>query len=64
MQASVGNNRVWEAVMPNQYIDDNLYKAQSIDGHLDWFIINHLRELVDDNKDWFIAIALLIYWNW
>ena len=27
--------------MPHYYIDDDLNKAQSIDGNLDWLVMNH-----------------------
>ena len=37
--------------MPYYYDDDNLGKARSINGNLDWFVIDYLYEPVNDNKD-------------
>ena len=50
--------------MPYYYVDDDLSKAQGIDGDLDWLVMNHFFEPMDDNKDWVIIISLLICWNW
>ena len=36
--------------MPHYYVDDDLSKTRSIDGNLDWLLINHLREPVDDDE--------------
>ena len=37
--------------MPHYHIDDDLSKVQSIDSDLDWLVINHLCEPIDDDKD-------------
>ena len=37
--------------MPHYHVDNYLSKAQGIDGDLDWLVMNHLCEPVDDNKD-------------
>ena len=50
--------------MSYYYINDNFCKAQGINSNLDWLVINYFCEPVDDDKDWVIAISLLIYWNW
>ena len=47
----VDDNRVWEAVMPYYYIDDDFCKARGINDDLSWLIMNHLCEPVDDDKD-------------
>ena len=33
------------------YINNDLFYAQSIDGDLDWLIINYLHKPIDDDKD-------------
>ena len=37
--------------MSHYYIDDNFSKAQDINGNFDWFIIDYLYELIDNDKD-------------
>ena len=37
--------------MPHHYIDNDFCKARGINGDLDWLVINHFCEPVDDNKD-------------
>ena len=37
--------------MPHYYINDDLNKAQGIDGNLDRFIINHFCKSINNNKD-------------
>ena len=37
--------------MPYHYVDDDLCKARSIDDDLDWLVMNHLYEPVDNDKD-------------
>ena len=37
--------------MPHYYIDDDLIKSRSVDGHFNWLIINHLCELIDNDED-------------
>ena len=51
-------------MMPHYLINDNLSKALSIDGNLDWLIMNHLREPVNDNEYRVIAVLLPIRQNW
>ena len=36
--------------MPHYCVNNDLYKAQGINGNLDWLIMNHLYKLVDDDK--------------
>ena len=50
--------------MPYYYVDDDLSKAQGVNGHLDWLVMNHLCELVDNDKYRVIAVPLLIRQNW
>ena len=50
--------------MPYYHVNDDFSKAQGIDNKLDRFIINYFHESIDNNKDWIIAISLLVYWNW
>ena len=50
--------------MPHYHIDNDLNKAQSINGDLDWLIINHFCKPIDNDKDWVIAISFPICWNW
>ena len=50
--------------MPHYYVDDDLSKARSIDGNLDWLVINHLCEPVDDDKYRVIAVPFPIRQNW
>ena len=37
--------------MPHYYINNDPSKAQGVDGDLDWLIMNHFHELVNDDKD-------------
>ena len=37
--------------MPHYHVNDNLSKARGVDGDLDWLIINHLCELIDNKRD-------------
>ena len=37
--------------MPHYDVDDDLNKAQDVDGDLDWFVMNHLCEPIDDDED-------------
>ena len=46
------------------HVDDNLSKAQGVNGILDRFIINYFRELINNDKDWVIAVSLLVRWDW
>ena len=56
----VDDNRVWEPVMSYYHVDDDLCQARSIDGNLDWLVMNHLCEPVDDNEYQVIAIPFSI----
>ena len=33
------------------YVNNDLRQAWSINNNLDWFVINHFCELIDDDKD-------------
>ena len=37
--------------MPYYQVDDDLSKARGVDGNLDWFVINYLCELIDNDKN-------------
>ena len=43
--------------------DDDLYKVLRIDGNLDWFVMNHFCEPINNNKYWVIAVSFLIRQN-
>ena len=49
--------------MPHYYVDDDLSKARGVDGDLDWFVMNHLCEPIDDDKDRVVTVSLLIRQN-
>ncbi len=46
--------------MSHYPINDDFCEAESIDCDLDWLIIYHLCELVNDNKHGVIGFALLV----
>ena len=46
--------------MPDYYVKDNFCEAGSINGDLDWFVVEHLCESVDNDKDRVIAVAFSI----
>ena len=50
--------------MPHHYINDNFRKARGINNDLDLLMMNHLRELVDNNEDWVIVVSLSVYQKW
>ena len=50
--------------MPHYHINNNLNKARGIDGNLDWFIINNLCELVENDEYQVIAVLFPICQNW
>ena len=50
--------------MPHYYVDNDLSKARGVDGNLDWLVMNHFCELVDDNECCVIAVPLLVRRNW
>ena len=50
--------------MPYYYIDNDFSKAKGIDSDLDWFIINHLCELINDDEDWVIVVSFSVCWDW
>ena len=39
------------SIPPVYYIDDNLCKAWGVNGDLDWLVINHFYELIDDDNN-------------
>ena len=46
--------------MPHYYVNDDLSKARGVDGDLDWLVMNHLCEPVDDDEYRVIAVPLPI----
>ena len=50
--------------MPHYYVNDDLSKARGVDVNLDWLIINHFCEPVNNGKYQVIAVLLLIRQNW
>ena len=53
-----------ETIIAYYYIDNDFYKAQDINYDLNWLIINHFYKPIDDDKNWVIAVSVLIYQNW
>ena len=49
--------------MPYYHINNNLNKAQNINDNLNSFVINYFYKLLNNNKDYVIAISLLICQN-
>ena len=45
-------------------VNNDLSKVQGIDGNFKQFIMDHLYELINNNKAWVIVISLLVYWDW
>lgn len=41
--------RIMEAIMPHYYIDDTLHEAKSISGGLNWLVIYHFFEPVNND---------------
>ena len=64
MQPPVSDNLARETVVPHYHVDNDLKKAWDVDGHLDWLVINHLYEPIDNDKNWVITIPFLIRQNW
>ena len=50
--------------MPYYHVNDDFSKAWGVDGNLDWFVVNNLYKLIDDDEDWVITVPLLICQNW
>ena len=50
--------------MPHHHIDDDFSKARGIDNHLDWLVMTHFGELIDNDKYQVIAVLFLICQNW
>ena len=50
--------------MPYYHDDDDFSKAQGVDGDLDWLVMNHFCEPIDNDEDWLITVSLPIRQNW
>ena len=50
--------------MPHYHVDDDLNKARGDNGNLDWLVMNHLCEPINNDKDWGVTVPLLIRQNW
>ena len=50
--------------MPHYYVNDDLSKAQGIEGDLDWLVMNHLHEPINDDEYKVIAVPFPIRRNW
>ena len=48
-RAFIGDNWVRQAVLTHYNVYYNLSKPKYIDTDLDWFVIDHLCELIDDD---------------
>ena len=51
-------------MMSYYHIDDDLSKARGVDGDLDWFVMNHVCEPIDNDQDWVVTVSFLIRQNW
>ena len=49
--------------MSYHHINNNLNKARGVDADFDWLVMNYFSEFVNNNKDWIIAVFLLIRQN-
>ena len=49
--------------MPHYHVDDDLSKTRRFNGNLDWLVISHLCELVNDDEYQVIAVPLSIRQN-
>ena len=47
--------------MPYYHGNYDYSKIQSNNGNLDQFVIDYSCELIDNDKDWVIAVFLLVY---
>ena len=50
--------------MSHYHVNNDLSKAQGVDSGLDSFVMNHLYEPIDDDKDWVVIVSLPIRQNW
>ena len=46
--------------MAYHHVYDYFRWSQNIDGDFDWFVVHHLSQLVDHDKNRVIAIAILV----
>ena len=46
--------------MPHYDVDNNLSKAQGVNSDLNWLVINHFCEPVDDDEDRVVTVSLPI----
>ena len=51
-------------MISHYYVDNDICKVRAIDGNFHWFVMNHLYELVNNDKYWIIAVPFLILQNW
>lgn len=56
----ITNDRVKKIVVLYYYIDNHLYKSQSIDGNFNQLIIYYFGQVVDNNKNQIITVILLV----
>ena len=56
----VAYDGVREAVIFYHHIYDHFCQFWSVDGDFDWLIVYHLGQLVDNDKNRIVAIALLV----
>ena len=50
--------------MPYYHVNNDLSKARGANGDLDWFVMNHPCELIDDDKDRVVTVFFPIRQNW
>ena len=46
--------------MPYYHVDDNFSKARGVNVDLDWFVMNHFCELIDEDEDGVVTVSFLI----
>ena len=50
--------------MSYYHVNDHFSKAWGVDGDLNWLVIYHLCEPIDDDKDWVVSVSFSICQNW
>ena len=51
----VSDDKVWEATLSHYHVNNDLCQAWSIDEILNWLVMNHFYEPVNDDEYWVIA---------
>ena len=48
-RAPIGDYWVWKVVLTYYHFYYNFYKPEYINGNLDWFVVNYLHELINND---------------